>query len=81
MDFLKKLAKLTKPRTQLILAVQIFKNVKIVKDLTKMLNAGLKRNILFGKWLNLVQFQELIKWKLKYTKEDQFHVELKQQLN
>ena len=49
MDFLKKLAKLTKPRTQLILAVQIFKNVKIVKDLTKMQNAGLKRNILFGK--------------------------------
>ena len=81
MDSLRKLVKPIKPKIHLILAVQIFKNAKIVKDLEKMQNVGLKRIILCGRWLNLVQLKELIKWKPNSIKEDQFHVELKQHPN
>ena len=57
----KKHAKLILLKIQLNLAAQTFKNVKIVQVLIKMQNVGLKRITLFGKLLNMAQFQELIK--------------------
>ena len=57
----KKHVKLILLKIQLNLAAQTFKNVKIVQVLIKMQNVGLKRITLFGKLLNMAQFQELIK--------------------
>ena len=43
--------------------------------------AGQHQNIQFGKYLNMVQCQGPIKWKLKFLLEGQYHVEFSQQQN
>ena len=86
MEFHNKPAKLMLQRTQIISAVQIFKNARIVLLLLELnleikVTVGLSLNIQFGKLLNTVQYLELIRWKLKSIKMDLFHVVLMLMLN
>jgi hypothetical protein len=66
MEFHNKPVKLMLPRTQIISAVQIFKNARIVLLLLELnleikVTVGLSLNIQFGKLLNTVQYLELIR--------------------
>ena len=86
MESLNKHAKLMKLKILDYSNVLIFKNAKIVhlqqerNQETKEI-VGLKLNIQFGKSLNMERFQELIKWKLKFSLEAQSHVVLMQLSN